>query len=315
MGAGIAFTTYDQVIPADFSPCFRYGIINKVDVGFKLAGMPGLAYSFFADMKCNFLEHPLLLSGDFGFMTFGEEAPDWELKAFGVSPTILFGNDRIYGGIGWNYFILRETQWPMFKEPYTSISRESCPRIIIGTSFGRRWKVNSEVIFSYYSSDEFPGPVVVGFGIHSVFIKKNFGINAGLAIPSGSLGDTQKMGFEFGGIARIATGSPSIMVSVGATYMMFPGKTDLVDFTLFQVFVGPQFGKEKGAYLLPAIAGNFSENWICLGLDIGAGVLLPISIDNTKFDIGVKYSLMNIIRREQGKGSANAIRLRVGVAL
>jgi len=175
LGAGVFFGKYESVIPVDLSLYFRHGVFEKADLGLKVSGFPDLGHNVFFDAKYNFLEQPLLISGDFGFMTFAEYfTPDDELKALGFHPTVLFGSNRIYGGIGWNYFILREKKSPMFKEPYVSISRESGPRLLIGTSLGRKWKFNSELIFSSYSKDRFPGSVVVvGFGIHRVFIRKN----------------------------------------------------------------------------------------------------------------------------------------------
>lgn len=174
LGVGFSFGKYDDITPADLSPYFRYGVFNKVDLGLKICGFPEFGYSLFFDTKYCFLEQPFLITGDLGFMTYADYfAPDCDLKAYGFHPTVLFGNDQIYGGVGWNYFLLREKNEPMFEEPYISISRESGPRIMIGTSLGRRWKFYSEIIFNFHTGDRSPAPVIVGFGIHRVFIKKN----------------------------------------------------------------------------------------------------------------------------------------------
>lgn len=172
LGAGVSFGKYENVTPVDFSLCFRYGVFDKVDLGLKAFGFPNLGHNVFFDAKYSLLEQPLLISGDLGFMAIAEYIPDDEAKVFGLHPTIFLGSEKIYGGIGWDYLTIRETKSPMFKAPYVSISRESSPRLMIGTSLGRKWKFNSELIFWFYSKDRLSGPVV-GFGIQRVFIKKN----------------------------------------------------------------------------------------------------------------------------------------------
>lgn len=174
LGAGLAFAKYENVTAMDPFLCFRYGVFDKVDLGLKVFGFPDLGYSVFFDAKYSLLERPLLISGDLGFIAGADYfAPENETKVFGLHPTIFLGSAKIYGGIGWDYLIIRETKSPMFKAPYVSISRESFPRIMIGTSLGGKWKLNSELIFRSYSKDRFSAPVVVGFGIHRVFIRKN----------------------------------------------------------------------------------------------------------------------------------------------
>jgi hypothetical protein len=173
LGAGLAFAKYENVTPMDPFLCFRYGVFDKVDLGLKAFGFPDLGYSVFFDAKYSLLEQPILISGNLGFMAIAEHFPDDdEAKVFGLHPTILLGSEKIYGGIGWDYLIIRETKSPMFEAPYVSIRRESSPRLMIGTSLGGKWKFNSELMFWSDSKERLSGPVV-GFGIHRVFIKKN----------------------------------------------------------------------------------------------------------------------------------------------
>jgi hypothetical protein len=312
MGIGYALSKEDA---GDFSLCFRYGVFNRADCGLKVSGLPGGSYGVFFDTKYGFLEHPFLLSGDLGFMTFADLfAPDYEFRAYGFHPTLFFGSDRLYGGIGWNYMLFRKVQWPMAPEgPFISTSRVSSLRIVIGTSWGKRWKFNPEIILNFPSENRYIPPVIGGFGFHRIFIKKIFTLTTGLAIPTGRLGKTQKTGFEVGGTARISTGISAVRVAVGASYIMFSSKSDEADFKPFQLFIGPEFGKETGAYLLPAVTVNLEEDWNGIGLDLGTGVLVPIGTDSTRLDIGVRYSLMTMIGKQEGARPANAFRLRVGV--
>ena len=172
MGTGFALAKAESVIPIDPFLCLRYGVFKKTDLGLKFSGFPSVGYSIFFDTKYNFLEQPLLISGVLGFMTIADYYSENKTKVFGFHPTFLFGSEKIYGGIGWNYFIVREKHSPMFGEPYISTCRESSPRILIGTSLGRRWKFNTEVIFSSYLGEESSGAIVVGLGIRYVFLKK-----------------------------------------------------------------------------------------------------------------------------------------------
>lgn len=162
------------ITKGDLSLCFRYGVFKHADFGFKLGGYPDISYGYFLDARYGLLEHPLLLSGGLGFLTYFDlYAPDYELRVHGFHPTIFLGTDRIYGGIGWNYMIVRETRYPMDKGPYISTSRSSGPRIILGASWGKRWKFNPEINVNFQRDDRSLAPIIVGFGIHRVFFKKN----------------------------------------------------------------------------------------------------------------------------------------------
>ena len=145
--------------------------------------------------------------------------------------------------------------------------------------------------------------------------KDSFGINGGLAIPIGELAECVEPGFQFGGVARIATRSPSLMVAFGANYAIFSGKKEHFrvynSLKILNIFVGPQFGKEKGVYFLPAITGNFEEDWALFGIDIGAGALLLNSeTGKTKLDLSVKFSLINPLGEG---GSISIFRILAGL--
>jgi len=154
----------------------------------------------------------------------------------------------------------------------------------------------------------------------------SFGINAGLVMPLGDLSDVYEMGYGFGGIFRMATGNPSMMVAMGVSYMALPGKTEkesgagwsyeitYEDASMISIFAGPQLGKEQGVYFLPAITGNFDDGESRFGLDLGGGFLYPFGSGSTKFDISAKFSMTNLIGKEKGENAANVIRLNVGVA-
>jgi hypothetical protein len=82
---------------------------------------------------------------------------------------------------------------------------------------------------------------------------------------------------------------------------------------LISIFAGPQIGKEKGIYFLPAITANFDEGESRFGLDIGGGYLTPLGSGNTKLNISAKYSLVNLIGKEEGERASNVIRILASV--
>ncbi|RPH89264.1 MAG: hypothetical protein EHM72_20615 [Calditrichaeota bacterium] len=169
VGAGLSL----PVTQGDVSLCLRSGIIKNLDLGIKLGGW-GDCYGLFSDIKYCIVKQPLLISANMGFLyhqdTFMTET---EPRTQGIHPTILLGSDRIYGGIGWNYSIERETYSSMLPPYKTWIitTRSSGPRIMLGASWGNRWKFNPEIIFNFDPLGRSNGTVMVGCGIHRVFGK------------------------------------------------------------------------------------------------------------------------------------------------
>jgi len=158
--------------------------------------------------------------------------------------------------------------------------------------------------------------------------KISLGVNAGLAIPVADLSDTQKFGFEFGGICCISTKISFVKSVVGCRYTIFPGRTktnnvdginnsfthmvDHNDFNPFTILLGPQIEINDFTYFLLAITSNYEEEWR-LGLDIELSESYPIGMSNILINIGTKFSYMNIAGKEKGEGSVNAFRMVIGV--
>ncbi len=158
----------------DLSLCLRCGVIKKLDVGIKFGGCPHLAYGIFSDIKYCFVEQPLLIAADLGVIYYRDLfEPDHEPRTYGLHPTILLGSERFYGGIGWNYSIERETYYTMFPPYKTWIitTRSSGLMIMLGASWGKRWKFNPEIIFNANPLYQPHGIVMIGCGIHRIFGK------------------------------------------------------------------------------------------------------------------------------------------------
>lgn len=167
VGAGVA-------VPYDLSLCLRYGVVKNLDIGIKYGGYSENEYGLFSDIKYCFISKPLLIAVDVGFICyrfdfFSENEP----RTQGLHPTLLLGNDRFYGGIGWNYSVHRETyvNWDPPKQ-WVETTRSSGPRIMFGSSLGKRWKFNPEIIFNFDPLLRHDAVVMVGCGIHRVFGKQ-----------------------------------------------------------------------------------------------------------------------------------------------
>ncbi len=165
-------------------------------------------------------------------------------------------------------------------------------------------------------------------GLQTPFGPLGFGMYANAAIPVGGFAKSHKLGVEFGGVGRIQTNNPSLMVSFGASYTTFPVKTDSLSgifgntkfeslfksFNHLKVFLGPRVGKETGIYFLPAISGTFDDNFTRLGFDAGSGIVIPVGTGNTKYDLGAKFSLLNLIGKdEDNEENIYVLRLGAGV--
>lgn len=161
--------------------------------------------------------------------------------------------------------------------------------------------------------------------------KISFGINADVAIPTGEFSNNYKVGFGGGFLALIKTSSPNLGVVLGASYENFPGKTvtetnsgpgwwETVTTTylatnLVSFYAGSQIGKEKGPYFLPAISLNVNEGETRFGLDIGAGFLAPLGTGKTKLNVGSKYSIINLVGKQEGEETASGIRIFLGILI
>jgi hypothetical protein len=148
--------------------------------------------------------------------------------------------------------------------------------------------------------------------------KSRFGINAELGIPTGGVADRFRLGFGFSLNGRLAFDSSRIMLSLGADYVFFPGKTSSFGYSydnlnFISAFLGPQFVTKTGLYFLPAITVNYADGGIQEGADVGIGALLPIGSKRTKIDVGCKFSMTNVIKK-QDQIYANIIRIFMGVA-
>ncbi len=169
VGAGVAL----PLTNGDLTLCLRCGVIKNLDVGIKLGGYPEIGYGVFGDIKYCFVRQPLLIAADLGVIYHKDLfMAENEPRTHGLHPTVLLGSDRIYGGIGWNYSIHRETYyaWDPPYRTWDTTTRSSGPRIMLGASWGKRWKFNPEIIFNFDQRSH-SDALMIGCGIHRIFGK------------------------------------------------------------------------------------------------------------------------------------------------
>lgn len=160
-----------------------------------------------------------------------------------------------------------------------------------------------------------------------------FGLEGGLAVPTGSTSNKYGVGFGAGAFAIITTSSTTVSVVIGADYLNMPGKTKTeyeegsgpghisggittkTTYYGLQVgsfYAGPKFGKEDGAYFLPAISLNFSSE-TSFGFYLGGGVLIPL--ESIKLHLGARYGILNFIGKDKNEDSEGGIAIVVGIVL
>ena len=128
----------------------RYGISDRIDIGAKIYGMPVVIkyYSLYGDIRYQILTEPLYVSGALGISTFHID----NYRTTGLYPTIMFGTERIYGGMKWIQLIASSDE---AKETLGT----NFPGVVAGASFGRSFSFMPELNV-YFAEDEllvFPG--------------------------------------------------------------------------------------------------------------------------------------------------------------
>jgi hypothetical protein len=158
--------------------------------------------------------------------------------------------------------------------------------------------------------------------------KVDVGLNAVLGIPVGETADHYGMGFGGGLWVIIPLSSPTVSIALGGGVESYSGKsvterssgswgwmeqtTTYHDMTFGSLFFGPKIGQETGPYFLPAVSLNYGTEFR-MGFDIGGGLLFPMGTGMTKFNLGAKYSIINLIGASDNEASQSGIRIVVGI--
>ncbi len=152
VGVGMlaGFGEIREVALGEVSLIGRYGISDRMDIGAKIYGLPHLVqfYSLYGDLRYQLLTEPLYVSGAFGVSTFHVE----DYRSTGLYPTIMFGTERIYGGVKWIRMISSSDE--MEESLGTNFAG-----VVAGATFGKRLSFMPEL--NVYFADEellfFPG--------------------------------------------------------------------------------------------------------------------------------------------------------------
>ena len=150
----------------------------------------------------------------------------------------------------------------------------------------------------------------------------SIGIRGGLAVPFGDLTSVSGPGVHFGIIARMALSSPNFRFALGggvtflsSKWQAYPfGGSYQTDYNPISLFAGLHIGKEKGAYFLPAVAMNASDDGTRIGFDMSVGILEPVSDGGWCADLGMKLSLLNLVMKETDEETNALFTAYVGLA-
>ena len=145
----------------------------------------------------------------------------------------------------------------------------------------------------------------------TVGAKPNFGINVGAAIPTGDFADYYENGFTIGGDAIINRSGP-VDVAFGLNFTNLSAEYGDSE-ALVSAYLGPKFGKETGLYFLPAVAANINDGDARMGVDLGTGVLFPVGSGNKKLNISFKFSVLNLVGKEDNEDTLNMFRIGAGI--
>ena len=141
-------------LPADLSLLMRRSLTPSTDIGVKFTGIPIPGFPFFSyntlvDVKSIIRDrNSTLISGDLGIMVghFSDTGGPTTIKSLGIYPLLLFGSERLYGGIGLDYFQIRTVKGPSFgDEAIVTANHHTTPRVVIGITMGGKWRQTIEL--------------------------------------------------------------------------------------------------------------------------------------------------------------------------
>ena len=169
----------------------------------------------------------------------------------------------------------------------------------------------------------------VSANILSAQSRISFGANWGVLWPKGYIADNQDYGFSAGLMVDIPIKSKPYSLVTGLSWNFLECKefitydewgneedyyyTDTWD--MISVSFGPKFSTKFGLYFLPAFAFNDAKGDKRIGLEVGAGVLLPVKLLKFKFDINTKYRLANLLLKENKEKSVQLLSLTLGIII
>ncbi len=141
--------------------------------------------------------------------------------------------------------------------------------------------------------------------------KNGFGIHAGVAIPMGTLGNRQTIGYEIGTAYRHALPFERLKLITGISFLELPGKrkvrtsgymritTHYSNFYLTKISLGTFIGAEEGFYMLPTLCYSRYEDVTYPGINLKAGYLLPMQNKIDKLNVFGQLGIVDVIREEK----------------
>jgi len=143
----------------DGSIFYREGLGHNTDTGIKILGVPGDFGAILGDVKYQIIKRPLMISGSFGLAYWikkDNNAYKSENGLSGLNFMLMFGNERVYSNLHWNFF-----------------KHYNLRGITLGTSFpmfGEKIRVNPEATYCYgHNMADMPYFIALGLGIQYCF--------------------------------------------------------------------------------------------------------------------------------------------------
>lgn len=159
--------------------------------------------------------------------------------------------------------------------------------------------------------------------------KIGFSIDVGRALPDGQLAKFADPGIQFGATIFFKTANLPYSLACGAHYSdlntklaresfqeyRFDPPIENTGFKPFTVFIGANYYITKSVYILPAITGNFEEDWIRIGIEPCLGAHIVKVIDVVNIDVLVRMNYMNFFGGEENEKLVRVFSLGIAIKL
>jgi hypothetical protein len=125
---------------------FRSALVKNMDAGLKFSGVPFAGGSMLVDLKRSIYQKgPFILSADLGLSYSSLVGNDLlSYQSVGIYPLILFGNDRLYGGMKYNYLMFSGSV-EIFDIEIGGKSNIGFPSVVLGSTIGKRLRIQPEI--------------------------------------------------------------------------------------------------------------------------------------------------------------------------
>lgn len=163
--AGTLYTGDGASGIAEFDLWGYYGLGKRTQAGWKFFGVPGLFGGVGADLKYQLHDASPYLALDLGFSYTSTanifDDDDKDVDAFTINPALLFGTERLYGGLK-GIYLFSKLEYELFGTSSNVALEGFTPGLVLGSTLGERSQLVTE-INAYFTDGSVSA--VVSFGI------------------------------------------------------------------------------------------------------------------------------------------------------